>query len=74
MNLLLDKKNIRYFLSIAIATPIPPPTHKDTTPFFFPVLFRMCNRVTSTLAPKNIIRLESENSVEESLSINSMNT
>lgn len=35
-----------------MAMPIPPPTHKDATPRFLPVLNKECTKVTNTLAPK----------------------
>lgn len=34
-----------------MAIPIPPPIHKDATPFFFPILSKECNKVTNILAP-----------------------
>lgn len=51
MYVYINREDIRYFLSIAIAMPIPPPIHKDATPFFFPVLSKACNKVTSILVP-----------------------
>lgn len=31
---------------------MPPPTHKDATPLFLPVLNKACTNVTNTLVPK----------------------
>lgn len=42
-----------YAVSIATAIPIPPPTHRDATPRFFPVLINAYTNVTNTLAPKS---------------------
>lgn len=41
-----------YSVSTVMAIPMPPPTHRDTTPRFLPVLNKACTKVTNTLAPK----------------------
>lgn len=38
-------------LSTHMAMPIPPPMQRDATPFWPPVLWSACNKVTSTLQP-----------------------